>query len=416
MRYLYILILFCSSLQAQVNNIRNVTFANIKKMDVAFLNKCIQTQSHQVLDSVTLKKDIAFLGRLNGIANVTYAVTEIEKNLYDVTYTIVESFSLIPTMSLWTTENSIAYRLGVYDFNFLGKTNTLGGFYQSNKNDSYGIVFSSPYFFSNKVGLEVNAQSLSTEEPIFLSTGEATYDYRNSSIEVLGLYQYDFKNSFKLGVNIFDEDYDYIKGAKDRDVPTSLAIKKKMLKLIYNFNDLEYDFYLIEGFKSKFQFQYVYSDNDFQKKFLIAWNDLMYFKKVGHKGNWASRLRVGMASNTDTPFAPFSVDNNLNIRGVGNIIDRGTGTIVLNTEFRKTLFEKKWFVLQGNAFIDSGTWRKAGGDLGDFVDANNVRIYSGLGLRFIHKTIFDAIFRIDYGFGLSKNGTQGLVIGVGQYF
>jgi hypothetical protein len=37
-------------------------------------------------------------------------------------------------------------------------------------------------------------------------------------------------------------------------------------------------------------------------------------------------------------------------------------------------------------------------------------------LRFIHKKIFNAIFRIDYGFGISKNGTQGLVFGIGQYF
>jgi hypothetical protein len=53
----------------------------------------------------------------------------------------------------------------------------------------------------------------------------------------------------------------------------------------------------------------------------------------------------------------FSLDNNLNLRGVGNIIDRGTGTIVLNSEFRKTFYEKM-VCTQGNAF-DSGTWRKA---------------------------------------------------------
>jgi hypothetical protein len=38
-----------------------------------------------------------------------------------------------------------------------------------------------------------------------LSTGEATYDYRNSSVEVLGIYQYNIKNSFKVGFNVFDE-------------------------------------------------------------------------------------------------------------------------------------------------------------------------------------------------------------------
>ncbi|TYA84607.1 outer membrane protein assembly factor, partial [Seonamhaeicola marinus] len=46
----------------------------------------------------------------------------------------------------------------------------------------------------------------------------------------------------------------------------------------------------------------------------------------------------------------------------------------------------------------------------------NLKIYSGLGLRFIHKKIFNAIFRIDYGLGLTENASQGLVFGIGQYF
>jgi hypothetical protein len=81
------------------------------------------------------------------------------------------------------------------------------------------------------MGLEINAQSISTEEPIFLSTGEATYDYRNSSVEVLGIYQYNIKNSIKVGFNVFDEKYDYIKGAKDTGVPTALEIKKRCSNL-----------------------------------------------------------------------------------------------------------------------------------------------------------------------------------------
>ena len=125
---------------------------------------------------------------------------------------------------------------------------------------------------------------------------------------------------------------------------------------------------------------------------------------------------MGLSTNNDTPFAPFAVDNNLNIRGVGNLIDRGTGAIVLNTEYRHTLYEKNWFVLQGNAFIDAGSWQNPGGDLGDFVDSDNFRIYPGVGLRFIHKSIFNAIFRIDYGYGVTPNATSGFVFGIGQYF
>jgi outer membrane protein assembly factor BamA len=72
--------------------------------------------------------------------------------------------------------------------------------------------------------------------------------------------------------------------------------------------------------------------------------------------------------------------------------------------------------LQGNAFIDGGTWRNPGGRLGDFGDSQNIRIYPGLGFRFIHKKIYNATFRVDYGVGVTKDSTQGFVFGIGQYF
>ena len=123
-------------------------------------------------------------------------------------------------------------------------------------------------------------------------------------------------------------------------------------------------------------------------------DDFSYFRKVGEKGNWATRLRLGFASNLDSPFAPFTVDNNLNIRGVGNTIDRGTGAIVVNTEYRHTLIDKDWFVMQANIFLDGGSWRNPGGPLSDFGQEQNIRIFPGLGVRFMHKRIFNAIIRI----------------------
>ena len=106
----------------------------------------------------------------------------------------------------------------------------------------------------------------------------------------------------------------------------------------------------------------------------------------------------------------------MNIRGVGNTIDRGTGAIVLNTEYRQTLLEKDWFVLQSNVFVDAGSWRNPGGKLGDFSKADNIRIHPGVGLRLMHKRIYNAIFRIDYGYGITKNDARGFVFGIGQYF
>jgi hypothetical protein len=376
----------------------------------------IETKVGQPLDSLKIERDVAALTRLNGISNVTYKVEN--QNLdCKVQFLIIENWSVLPNLTLWTTdEAAAAYRIGIYDYNFLGSNITTGGFYQFNGASSYGLNFSAPYLFSSNFGIETSFQKLASIEPIFITSSPARYEYINSGFEVLGVYRLDYRNSVKLGVNIFKETYQYLSGATATGVPQYLEVEKMLFKSNYNYDNLKYDFYLVKGFRSVFFGQYVISSNDFQNEFIIAWNDFSYFKRIGKTGNWASRLRLGLSSNDESPFSPFALDNNLNIRGVGNIIDRGTGAIVFNTEYRTTLYEKNWFVLQGNAFIDSGSWRKPGGGFDDFVNKDNFRVYPGLGLRFIHKTIFNATFRVDYGYGVTKNASNGIVFGIGQYF
>jgi len=66
--------------------------------------------------------------------------------------------------------------------------------------------------------------------------------------------------------------------------------------------------------------------------------------------------------------------------------------------------------------MDVGTWRKPGGTLSDFAKKENMKLFSGVGLRVINKKIFNAVFRIDYGFELTDGKSKGLVFGIGQYF
>ena len=188
---------------------------------------------------------------------------------------------------------------------------------------------------------------------------------------------------------------------------------------MYAYDNLEYNYQYLSGFKSLLNIQFVTSNTSFQKDFLIAWNDFFYFKRVGEKGIWANRMRFGLSSNENTPFAPFALDNNVNLRGVGILVDRGTGSFVWNTEFRQTVYDKKWLAIQTNLFTDLGSWRNPGGEINDFFKRKNIRLYTGVGLRFISKKIYNAIFRIDYGFRVTNNTGQskgGLVFGIGQYF
>lgn len=370
------------------------------------------------LDSTVIEKDIARLIRLPSVSHAYFQVFETEgENAYAVVYGIEENFTLIPFANIFTSnDDEFAFRVGLQEFNFLGQNITLGAFYQYDVFGSFGLNVRAPYLFSNKLGLAVNYQDLTTQEPVFLDNGTADYKYNNTSIEVLGLYEFNYKNRLELGLNLFTEDYEYISGATDPSVPQDLLVEKFLFKLLYNYDGITYYYHYLDGFRSSLNLQYVTSTSDALPDFIIGFNDFSYFKRVGEKGNWATRLRLGLASNIDTPFAPFAVDNNLNIRGVGNTIDRGTGAIVLNTEYRHSLIEKDWFVLQGNVFLDGGSWRNPGGDFGDFASDQNVRIYPGVGIRFIHKRIFNAIFRIDYGYGVTPQATRGVVFGIGQYF
>lgn len=414
---LLLLLFTFTVVMGQNKTVSSISWEGVKRMNTKFMTYFIETKVNSPLDSLKLNNDVAALTRLNGVSKITYKVTKVEDETYTVVYTVIENWSILPNIQVWTTDEAdAAYRIGLFDYNFLGRNNTIGGYYQYNGLPSYGLFYSAPFLFSANFGIESSIQNLGSIEPLFINGVSARYEYTNKGVELLAVYRLNYRNAIKFGPTFFTEKYQYLSGATGPNVPQFLAIDKVMLKANYNFDNLKYDFYLVNGIRNSFFLQYVLSSNDFQNKFIVCWNDFSYFKRFRTTGNWATRLRLGLSSNENSPFAPFSLDNNVNIRGVGNIVDRGTGTIVLNTEYRTTLYEKKWFVLQGNAFIDSGSWRKPGGDLVDFASPDNIQVYPGVGLRFIHKTIFNATFRIDYGYGISKNASDGIVFGIGQYF
>ncbi|GAA4268299.1 POTRA domain-containing protein [Hyunsoonleella aestuarii] len=407
----------CFNSFSQDYRIADLKIQGNKRLKASFVKKIASINAGDVLDSLVIEEDMKLLKRLPSISHAYYQVFPSGDNQYNVFYNIEENFTLIPSANIYTTDNDeFAYRLGLYEFNLLGRNIAIGGFYQKDIYDSYAFNFRAPFLFSRHWGLAVNYQDLTTQEPVFFDDTISNYKYNNESIEILGLFRLNFNNKFEFGINYFVEDYSYKFGATSPIVPRELNVHKWLVKSIYEYNNLDYFYQYVSGFRSIANLQYVTSMNAMLPDFFIGWNDFLYYKRVGERGNWANRVRLGLSTNDETPFAPFSVDNNLNIRGVGNTIDRGTGAIVLNTEYRYSLYEKNWFVLQVNAFIDAGTWRNPGGDFDDFTDMDNVKVYPGLGLRFIHKKIYNAIFRIDYGYGLTQDSSKGFVFGIGQYF
>lgn len=412
----FLFLLAFTTIHAQDAIIADVKIQGLKRTKTSEIKKLTKIKAGMPLDSLLMEKDMERLKRLPSISHAYFQVFSANDNRYNVYYNIEENFTLIPFANLYSSSNDdFAFRIGLEEFNFLGRNIEIGGFYQYDIFSSFGVNIKAPYLFSDKFGLGLSYKDLTTQEPVFFENADAQYKYNNHGVELSGLYQFDYRNRIELGFSFFVEDYEYISGATSPEVPLALNVEKHLIKFIYDYNNVNYEYQYLEGFKSYLNFQYVGSSDASLPEFIIGFNDFTYYHRIGRKGNLANRLRLGLASNLNTPFAPFSVDNNLNIRGVGNTIDRGTGVIILNTEYRHTLIDKDWFVLQSNIFIDAGSWRNPGGELSDFGEDQNIRVFPGVGLRFMHKKIFNAIFRIDYGIGVTEKA-NGIVFGIGQYF
>lgn len=404
----------------QSKTISNIDFNGLKKLKPMVVYNLLQSKQGQNLDTLLVQEDVNRLKRLPSITTASYTIIQINDSLINLVYQIQESFTFIPILSVYLTNNQeLAYKLGVSEVNFLGRNFTLAGYYQKDIYHSYLAKFVAPNIIFKHFGLSINHQNLNTLEPINIDKKErSVYKYGNRSTEFMVLFAADSRNQIDIGANYIKEDYDYIEGATKPHIPQELEVQKILYKLEYSHNDLKYFYHNVSGFRSIHSLQYITSmEDEFSGNSIYLRNDFMYFKQWHPKVNWANRLRLGLATNNGSPFAPFTLDNNMNIRGVGNKIDRGTGVFTLNTEVRFTLFEKGWFALQGNTFLDVGSWRLPNGGFDDFTDINTLRVFPGIGLRFINKNVYRANFRIDYGFGLTKqHPDHGMVFGIGQYF
>ena len=400
-------------------------FKGLKRTKESFLRRLMNLGDGKPLDTVLIKDDVERLNRLPGIAKASY---KIQKNGDDtvLTYDIVENFTIIPGLRVSQAndgEGGIAFRTSIFDFNLFGNNQLFGGFFERDVFNSWGVFWEHPFLFSNKAGIGVNYQDLTTFEPVFFPGETTDYQFNAQTGEVQLLISADFKNEAEFGVAFLRETYNIIGDNPIANTPAFVESDKLVYRGVYRYVDLDIDYQYIDGVQSEFTGQYFQflegsaQAEEFLGAFVSLRNDLLWFKRVGKRGNWASRVRLAAAfGNEDSAFAPFTLDNQINIRGVGNTVDRGTASAVLNTEYRHTFFERDWFVVQGNAFVDAGSWRLPGEEFSQLFEGSTTRLAPGLGFRLIHKRIFNAVFRLDYGFGVGSEATSGVVFGIGQFF
>lgn len=413
---LFFLLLLTSNLLAQ-NRINNIEFEGLKRTESAYLQQFIKSKVNESPNLETLQKDVQQLKNIASIGNATYQLDTIE-NKINLTFQVEELKTLLPIINFGGIKGNVWFQVGFTDINWRGKGHFLNAAYQNNdRRHSWNIYHKIPRINASSWGYSGSLSRWASREPLFFDAGTVNYDYDNTGLGLTGIRHFGFRRNIEFGGTYFVEKY--TKSAtqflETPPGPDDLTQPKILLKTAYTEDFLNYHLFYLQGYSWQGLLQHVYNtlDKNWFNSFQFQGR---HFARLGHRGNLAMRLRLAIATNNETPFAPFVVDSHVNLRGVGNRIDRGTAQAVLNIEYRHTILETNSWGAQVVGFSDLGSWRNPGGKLTDIFDSSQFRHFLGGGFRLIYQKIYGAVFRIDYGIDVYNTNQRGLVIGLGQYF
>lgn len=391
---------------------QKVQFEGLKRTKASFLLKFMQWDKGVPTDSASIANGVQRI-RNTRFFNEVESRLEVKNGDTLVIFKCQEIFTVLPIVEGGASEGNKWIRLGVEDENGLGKGIRTIAFYQYNDRHSYLLKQFYPLLYK-KWGLNYLVKNWSILEPIYRDKTHKVYNYINWDAEFLVQYSYDInRHNAEVGIGYMNEIFELPMG----DMPKMQEMenyKRYLVKANHYLNFQDHNTIYVTGWSSKTYLlgSYFLGSKTVFGSFL---NESKYFKMLSAKGNLALRGRVGISSNVNTFLAPFVLDNYYNIRGIGNRIDRGTASVTLNAEYRQTVWENRSFAIQLVGFTDAGTIRPSGENLSTMTSSENIKVFTGLGSRFIYKKAYECDLRIDYGVGIHGGG-RGFVLGLGQYF
>ncbi len=422
MRFLVFCLAFLTVLSHGYTQSTDATVSSIEisgahKMDKDFLLQRITTKLHQTTSWQKLDYDQVRLNRLNGIQHTVIEVDTLADATLRIRLDIVGQKSIKPFVGLGRVEGNFWWQVGAAEYNFAHKNQTLLGFFMLQDGRPNGkLYFENPYYKGRDWGYSINAFHNASVEPLFFKSGAVSYLYDLTGLGLTGFNHFGLLDKLSYGLTFFNETYQRQPGSGlVLEGPDFQSQKKILASIGYIHDKVKYDFFYRTGFQHQVLAQSV-STIGVDLQFVSFSYEGRHYWKLGPSTNIAGQLRMAISTNNDTPFAPYVLDSNFNLRGVGNRIDRATAQFVFNIEVRQAVLHHRNVAIQVVAFSDSGSWRNPGADFDVVFKKENFRSFVGGGVRFILTKVFDSVVRVDYGVDVFDNKTQGLVIGFGQFF
>ncbi len=417
LKNIILILFFGANIHLFSQTISAVKFEGLTHTKPSYLKQIIKCKKGVKYDSLIVANDVQTLKNLNLFFNVESKThfNEMDSNV-TVIFIIKEAKYLYPLISVSGFKNVFKLQAGVNHINWKGENKTIGFLYQYYNRHSFNFYQKTPRHKNGKTGHALSLSKYSTIEPLYFSQNKSFFNFDNYNVTAKGLYWINSKINFELGGALMYENYLQIDTVDVGLSKMKFNFFKYQILSSFNFNKVNFLFERLNGLKYHFYTELIETHHYPMASFFKLISNITYYKTVGRKGNFALHQTIGVATNNNSPFSPFVIDGFINIRGVGNRIERGTAEHIINLEYRHTLLNKKYFTLQAILFSDYGAIRDAGQSINELFDFKYDYLYSGIGIRLHSKFFYKSIFRLDFGVNLQQTTQSGFSFGVGQFF
>ena len=380
-----------------------------------YLEKFIQTQPGDKLDTLKIDEDLRKLRNLSSILETKWHTTPHGNNVILI-YEITERITIFPLGDFGVSHGQNYFGVGAMETNAFGRGIYLYGFYRYNGEHSIHTIFKIPYLKGSNYGLHARFIAWNSRDPYYIPPEKRTYLYSFIDAKLSLKYEFNTDHRILAGIVYLQEDYELIDIEASENWPQYTYLEKPGFQINHTKQFLNYDYFRLSGYRNRVYLNWLKPLQPQYQSYFTITNELKLFKTIPGGGNIAFRNFLGYSTQQFEPFTTFTLDSYENIRGIGYKSRRGHSIAIINAEYRQTLFKGDYLGFQLVGFTDMGAVKQTGFSFSEMFSSNNIEMYYGLGTRIVVLQAQNAVLRLDYGISTNNFNNRNFVFSWGQYF